>query len=179
MTDEQLMEMYQNGSEKAFSILYDRHSSKIFGFLKKRVQKEEKVTDIYQEVFVKIHKSKHLYNKSFPLLPWIFTITRTVMLDELKKDKNINLAIDIDLDSLPSSPTDFSLVNDNKTLGEAAASVQRLPEAQKLAIQMRYVDDKTFEEIALSLQTTPVNVRQLISRGVKRLKELLGERRSL
>lgn len=179
MTDEQLMEMYQNGSEKAFSILYDRHSSKIFGFLKKRVQKEEKVTDIYQEVFVKIHKSKHLYNKSFPLLPWIFTITRTVMLDELKKDKNNNLAIDIDLDSLQASPAEFNLVSDNKILGEAAASVQRLPEAQKLAIQMRYVDDKTFEEIALSLQTTPVNVRQLISRGVKRLKELLGERRSL
>ncbi len=169
LTDEELMAMYQNGAENAFQVLYSRHSSKIYGFLKNRIQQAEKVSDIYQEVFIKIHRSKHLYNKSLPLLPWIFTITRSVMIDELRKDKNSQRVDDFDIDKIPAIESASSFA------GEAAGLIQTLPEPQKIALQMRYVDDKTFEEIANSLKTSPTNVRQIVSRGIKRLKELMIE----
>lgn len=170
LSDEELMVLYQNGTEMAFRILYERHSSKIFGFLKKRVKKEEKVAEIYQEVFIKIHRSKHLYNKTLPLLPWLFTVTRSVMLDEFKKDKNFKYADNFDLEKLPAAAVSFSdRQRDVNTL------IQNLPENQKIAVQMRYMDDKTFEEIAQTLKTTPVNVRQILGRGLKHLKDLIGE----
>jgi len=170
LTDEELMVMYQNGNETAFLILYERHASKIFSFLKKRLKKDEAVTDVYQEVFIKIHRAKHLYNKSFPVLPWLFTITKTTMLDELKKDKNFKYADNVDLDLLPAidtvAPTQPSDLN---------LFIQKLPDSQKIAVQMRYIDEKTFDEIAVSLKTSSSNVRQILSRGVKRLKELMRE----
>lgn len=169
LTDEELMVMYQNGAENAFQILYIRHSSKVFGFLKSRIRQTEKMTDIYQEVFIKIHKSKHLYNKTLPVLPWIFTITKSVMIDELRKDRKSKLIDDFDIDKIPA------LVSESIFIGEAEALIQNLPEAQKVALQMRYVDDKTFQEIAKSLKTSPMNVRQIVSRGIKRLKELMTE----
>lgn len=44
---------------------------------------------------------------------------------------------------------------------------------------MRYVDEKTFDEIAERLNTSPLNVRQLIRRGVKLLKsKVKGDDRS-
>jgi len=55
------------------------------------------------------------------------------------------------------------------------AQLAELPSAQRIAVQMRYVDVSTFEEIAAVLKTSPVNARQLISRGLKRLKELVIE----
>ncbi len=167
-TDEELMVMYQNGSENAFQVLYDRHSSKVFGFLKSRIKTDEKVQDIYQDVFIKIHKSKHLYNKALPVLPWIFTITRSVMIDELRKDKSSKFVDDFDLEKIEQP-----IKSENENFGHALKKINELPQSQKVALQMRYVDDHTFEEIALSLKTSPLNVRQLISRGVKRLKELI------
>ena len=170
LTDEELMVMYQNGTENAFQILYDRHSSKIFSFLKKRIKKDEQVTDIYQEVFIKIHRSKQLYNKTLPVLPWLFTITKSVMLDELKKEKNFKFNDGFDLDQIAAQSSEIK-----NNLGEAESLLHKLPNTQKTAIQMKYIDDKTFDEIAESLKTTPLNVRQILSRGIKRLKELMSE----
>ena len=50
-----------------------------------------------------------------------------------------------------------------------------LPSQQKLAVEMRYIDDKTFEQIAERLKVSPTNARQIISRGVKRLRELVSK----
>lgn len=170
LNDEELMVMYQNGNDIAFRVLYDRHSSKIYGFLKKRIKKVEKVTDIFQEVFIKIHRSKHLYNRSLPALPWLFTVTKSVMVDQLRKEKNFKFVDDFKLDNIPAVALPIT-----DSLFEASGMIQKLPATQKTAIQMRYLDENTFEEIAKSLKTTPTNVRQILSRGVKRLKQLISE----
>ena len=170
LNDEELMVMYQNGNEMAFRILYERHSSKIYGYLRKRTKEVEKVPDIFQEVFVKIHRSKHLYNKSLPVLPWLFTVTKSVMIDQIRKNKNKNFAAEVDLENIPA--LELSLSTGSTMVTDL---IQHLPAAQKASVQMRYVDGSTFEEIAKSLNTSPTNARQLISRGVKRLKQLLGE----
>ena len=42
---------------------------------------------------------------------------------------------------------------------------------QRKAIELRYGEDFSFEEIALSLNTTASNVRQLVSRALKKMKK--------
>ncbi|MGZ3724825.1 MAG: RNA polymerase sigma factor [Pseudobdellovibrio sp.] len=165
------MKLYQNGDEGAFKALYIRHSSKIFGFLKSRIRSEQKVKEVYQEVFIKIHKSKHLYNDKLPALPWIFTITKTVMIDELRKEKALQLVSEEELDKLEDSEK----TEESENLSRAGEMLAHLPEMQKAAIEMRYLNEQTFEQIAESLKVSPGNARQIISRGVKRLRELLGE----
>lgn len=170
LTDEQLMKLYQSGDEEAFKTLYDRHSSKVFGFLKSRIRNDQKVSEIYQEVFIKVHKSKNLYNDTLPLLPWIFTITRTVMIDELRKEKNVTFVSAENLDSIPAIE-----IEQPENFFEAAEKLALLPKTQKVAIEMRYLNDQTFEQIAERLKVSPTNARQIISRGVKRLRELISE----
>lgn len=170
LTDEQLMRLYQNGDEDAFKALYTRYSSKIYGFLNKRLKNNEVVAEIYQEVFIKIHKSKHLYNDSLPALAWIFTVTRTTMIDELRKNKKNQIIDNYELDKIPTD-----LEKTAPQFEQAVESLALLPSQQKTAIQMRYIDDKTFEQIAQSLNVSPTNARQIISRGIKRLKELVSD----
>lgn len=168
-TDEQLMKLYQNGDEAAFKELYWRHSPKIYGFIQSRVRNKEKIAEIYQEIFIKIHKSKSLYNNSLPLLPWIFTVTKSVLIDELRKDKNI---IQVDSEILNNMP---SSIESNSPVLDAQSIINQLPNIQKKAIELRYVDEQTFEQIAEALNVKPSNVRQIISRGIKRLRELTSE----
>ena len=169
-TDEELMISYQKGSEEAFRALYDRHSGKIFGYLKSRVGSKEVANDLFQEVFVKIHRSKHLYNSSLPALPWIFSVTHSTLIDGLRKAARKREVHEFDFDRLPTAETE----QENR-LGSVTSMVTKLPESQKTALQMRYIDEKTFEEIAVRLKTSPLNVRQIISRGVRQLRSLVKE----
>lgn len=167
--DEQLMRLYQRGEEAAFKALYERHASKVYGYIKKRIGDKEKVAEIYQEVFVKIHKSKSLYNETFPVIAWIFTITKSVLLDELRKDKKI-LTVDANvIENLAANDTHSAEGLD------ALEMLTQLPAVQRQALEMRYINDSTFEQIAERLNIKPSNARQVISRGLKRLREIVGE----
>lgn len=169
-TDEELMVLYQKGTEEAFRILFDRHSSKVFGFIVAKVGNKERASDIFQEVFMKIHRSKHLYNKSLPFLPWLFTVTKNAMIDEIRKYEKERETVNIDDVSIMAA-----LPSDEPTLKEVLPYVDSLPENQKKAVSLRYIEEKTFEEISVILKTSPVNVRQMVSRGVQRMKELFQE----
>jgi RNA polymerase sigma factor (sigma-70 family) len=166
-TDEELMILYQKGAEDAFRVLYERHSSKVFGYIKAKIRNPERANDIFQEVFVKIHKSKHLYNNSLPFLPWLFTVTKNAIVDDVRKIEKENLRIqkEENLEELPSREVAAGF-------SQVRPYLESLPENQKSAVYLRYVEEKTFEEISVILKTSPVNVRQLVSRGVQRMKEL-------
>lgn len=169
LQDEQLMKLYQNGDEEAFKILYARHAGKVYGFLKSRLKNSEMAAEVFQEVFIKIHKSKHLYNESLPALAWFFTISRTVMIDELRKNKkNNNIVDNYELEQIPQLSNHIS-----PDLESIVVALAELPSPQKEALEMRYLNDKTFEQIAKTLNVSPSNVRQIISRGIKKLKQLI------
>lgn len=169
-SDEELMALYQEGSEPAFKELYARHSRKIFGYLSTCIGDRQKVSDLFQEVFVKVHSSKRLYNRSFPVLPWLFSIAHSVMIDGLRKQGRLKEVTDFDFDTLPTSE---AVKFDG--IAEVLPLIESLPAGQQAALKMRYVDEKTFEEIAERLQTSPLNARQVVSRGVKQIRKLLNK----
>lgn len=168
-SDEELMESYQMGNTAAFDILFRRHSTRVFGFLSQRMSKKKETHDLLQEVFFKLHRSKHQYNGTLPFAPWLFSITRSVLFDYAKK-KNLEDPVDTkELDRVPS-------IRHEQVDSGLTEILETLPQAQQQAIQLRVFDEETFEEIAARLSTSPENVRQLVSRGLKKLREILGRK---
>jgi RNA polymerase sigma factor (sigma-70 family) len=168
-SDEKLMESYQMGNATAFDILFHRHSARVLGFLSQRMNKKKEAHDLLQEVFFKLHRSKHQYNGTLPFAPWLFSITRSVLLDYAKK-KNLEDLVDAKhLEQIPSIKQEQVDRDFTDVLGV-------LPETQRQAVQLRVYDEETFEEIAARLSTSPENARQLVSRGLKKLREVLGRK---
>jgi RNA polymerase sigma factor (sigma-70 family) len=167
-SDEELMEFYQMGNDLAFEILFHRHSGRVFGFLSKRLTKKKDADDLLQDVFLKLHRSKHLYNNTLPFSPWLFSITRSVLLDSVKKKQLED----------PTEPANFDLLQVEKNQAEQNYDLDKiitsLPPQQQQVVNMRIYDEQTFEEIADRLSTSPENARQLFSRGIKKLRELIG-----
>lgn len=171
LSDEKLMMQYQMGSYESFQELYRRHSGIVYGFIKKRIKNEAMTSDIFQEVFMKLHKSKNLYKKELPFRPWLFTITQNALVDEVRKMKG-KIFADVDLDQLEDSRQSFNVkINLTPILTDLSLT-------QKAAIEMRYVEDKTFKEIAAALNTSEANVRQIVSRAIRNLKDLIGKGKS-
>jgi RNA polymerase sigma factor (sigma-70 family) len=88
-TDEELMRSYQDGDYVAFQALYSRHSSRVYGFLFSQIRNRVQTDDVFQATFLKLHQARHHYDPSFPFLPWLFTVTKSVMLDALRKAKTL------------------------------------------------------------------------------------------
>lgn len=169
LSDEELMLKYQGGDEHAFAELYKRLSPRIFGYFHSKIRTKEKTEEAFQEFFIKLHKSKHLYKKGMPILPWVFTIARTVFLDEVRRTK-------FEKNQVQISDGDWTTENNFKDEGkqELQPVLSKLSPEQKSALELRYFDEKTFDEIAIILNTNSANIRQIVSRGVKKLKEILS-----
>ncbi|MEO5969796.1 MAG: sigma-70 family RNA polymerase sigma factor [Bdellovibrionia bacterium] len=162
LTDEELMKEYQSGNEMAFTILYKRHSAKIYGFLIGRLRERAFADDVFQATFLKLHKTRANYDATLPFMPWLFTVCRSVMIDSLRKKKHILEDSDSDSVDLARAPE----IPDHTPL----PSLDGLPANQRQVLELRYRSDLSFEEIAKKLETTPLNVRQITSRAVRRLR---------
>lgn len=59
--DELILEM-QQGSEKAFSTIYDRYSKAIYSIILVILKDQELAQEVLQDVFIKVWKNAHTYS---------------------------------------------------------------------------------------------------------------------
>ena len=168
LSDEDLMALYQSGEMKAFETLYLRHSGRVLAFLQKKTSPES-ARELLQETFLKLHRSRHQYSPQYPFLPWLFTITRNALVDFVRLNESKvsrSSVVDIEQASIPADAPVWT-----PDLSQALAT---LPANQRRAIELRYLSDWTFEQIADDMKTSPTNIRQMVSRGIKKLRSGLG-----
>lgn len=163
---------YCNGNSAAFDILYARHASRVFGFLQKK-SPALLTADLLQETFLKLHRSRDQYNPQYPFLPWLFTIAKNTLLDSARKTSLENQRF-LHQEDFENSSAPITTVSEPSIA--LAAITGSLPEKQRAAVELRYLDEWSFEDIAKKLKTSPDNARKLVSRGVQSLKKLLRGR---
>ena len=161
-SDEELMALYQEGNDAAFNALYLRYANRVYGYLRKRLRDPQAVNDLFQAAFLKLHRSRAQYNSTFLFAPWLFAVVRTSLLDWRKDYRNQVNTVEVGEETLATLPPETPALD--------RASLSGLPQPQRAAVEMRYFDDLSFEEIAGRLDTTSGNARQLVSRGLKTLK---------
>ncbi|MDZ4660179.1 MAG: RNA polymerase sigma factor [Pseudomonadota bacterium] len=167
LTDEVLMTLYCKGDNNAFDTLYSRHSQRVFGYLQKKAPLLS-TSDLLQDTFFKLHRSRDQYNSQYPFLPWLFTIAKNTLLDSARKTSLENKRF-LSREDFENISAPIAIEGPSITLVAATSS---LPEMQKSAVVLRYLEEWSFEDIATKLKTSPENARQLASRGVKALRNL-------
>ena len=183
LSDESLFELYREGETAAFDLYYERVSPRIFGFIKRRVESKALAEEIFQEVWMKIHRARDQYDSKFPLNPWIFTVVRSVLFDGLRsmsRKKELFLEVKelgqkIDEKSMETS-IQAGVEENAKVFFEALQNEmsEELTLEQKKLIDLRYLSDWSFDEIARSLGLSEENVRQKISRSLRKLRRRLA-----
>jgi RNA polymerase sigma-70 factor (ECF subfamily) len=163
-TDEELMALYQAGEEAAFNVIYERYSGRVYGFLKMKLRDSEGVNEVFQAAFLKLHHARMQYSPHLPFTPWLFTIARNALIDWCRqKARQDLLAESVRVE--PPAPENEPAAPDS------LPDLTLLPQPQRDALRLRYYEEMSFEEISRRLNTSPANVRQMISRGIKRLRK--------
>lgn len=168
---------YQDGDSKAFEVLYDRVADRLYGYLRRRLSSPELVDDVFQNTFSKLHQVRLQYRPPLPVLPWLFTICRTVLIDSVRvQERRRENLDDMSAFSAVEERGNHEQVRSSDLL-DGLAGRKTLPAAQRQALELRFQDDLSFEQIAERLKTSPANARQLISRGVQRLRSFVKKER--
>ena len=168
-SDEQLMSAYQRGDYQAFAELYQRHSSRVYGYLKSKLKDRAQADEVFQGTFLKLHHSRACYDAAFPFAPWLYTVCKSVLLDAVRRRDRI-----LEDPSAPEILEKASIAgmvdSASERSTESLPGIAELPPEQRQALELRYQQELSFAQIANALQTTPGNARQLVSRAVRRLR---------
>ncbi|MBE8221592.1 MAG: sigma-70 family RNA polymerase sigma factor [Bdellovibrionales bacterium] len=163
LSDEDLMEKYKQGDNMAFNTIYARHETRVYTYVSKRLFDKDLINEVFQNIFLKLHKQKARYLKKFLFVKFLYTICRSELLDFLKKKK------------LDTQPFYENVFLDKNGKQDSTQSIElnkesSLSKKEQKALDLRYYSEKDFIEISKALGVSNVNVRKIISRGLKKLK---------
>src|SRR5438309_472599 len=76
---------YGAGDSSAFEALYQKHSGRVYAYLKKQLPVAEEADEVFQKAFLKLHQARRKYDASYPFTQWLFVIAKTCALDHFRK----------------------------------------------------------------------------------------------
>ena len=158
MTNEELMVKYAAGDAAAFDELFERIHQKVYDYVVRHLHDKNERDDLVQNIFIKLHQTKEKYNPAYALDAWLFTIARSVLFDHLRKSSKMSF----------EEYKDF-LVPDREQV-DVSQELAALPLKSRTIVEMKYIEDLDFEEIAKRIETSPANVRQIVSRAIRFLR---------
>jgi RNA polymerase sigma factor (sigma-70 family) len=164
-SDEQLMIDYQNGSEAAFGLLYDKYSSLVYGLIRKRIQESE-VDDLYQKVWRKLHEKREVYRNQ-PFAPWFFVLIRNLVVDEYRSmgRKNIKEIQNELVENIYAAKDDIDL----------GALLATLPKDNQDLVRKYYLEGISYQELEIDTGMSQATLRQRLSRALRGLRNKIYE----
>ncbi len=174
MTDEELMVAYREGDLSAFQTLYKRHKGRLMGYFIAKLKDQNEAEDVFQSVFVKLHTGRFSYKEDIPFLPWIFTIARNTMIDHIRKKGTYKKHISVDTEYISSRAAGNQ--SEPLSIGETISELSNLSDSQRQALELRFNNGLSFEDIGKHMEITQSNARQIASRAVRTLRNLFADK---
>ena len=166
----ELMREYQSGRFEAFDEIYASIAPAVRRYLLSQARDAAKADDLVQETFLQMHRARHTYDPSFPLMPWTMAIARHVWLMDRRT-----------LSRRPWAPDDVTAM-DLPVKAEAASFADRVEvrralgkvaPARRHAVIQHHVLGFSFKEIAERAGIAETAAKLRSSRGMQQLRALL------
>ena len=176
LSDEQIIEEYKKTSDKDWvGELYKRYTRFVFLVSMKYLKNEERCQDAVMQIFEKLFIDFHKHNIE-KFKPWLHTVTRNHCLILLRKDQSKlqkEKKYQIEQDTFMETEEDLHLDNTNdkdKQLNCLKEAILDLNDEQKLCIELFYIQEKSYREIADETGFPEKKVKSYIQNGKRNLK---------
>lgn len=152
-TDFELIQLYINGNNRAFEVLYSRYRNKLYAFIRYLLSSaDSEVDDVFQAVWVKAIDKMPTLRDNGSFFGYLQQIARNIIIDNVRKFKRrgVHVAIDDDEampiadENTPEPYFDISDTEERKLLQDA---VKTLSDEQRRVWEYR-MQDLSFKEIA-------------------------------
>jgi len=171
-----LVRKAQKGDAESFGIIYEIFAERIYRYIYLKTSSREEAEDLTQQVFVRAWEALPQFEfKKNPFSSWLYSIARNLITDFYRKKKP---DFSLDSENAVEMPDDLDLTERliiQDEIRQVFEAINQLPLEQKDLLLLRFVDDLSYDEIASIMNKSPLTLRVIQHRALKRLKELMGE----
>lgn len=187
-TDTEIILLYKEGNKGVFKELIDRYTPILYNFVARTTNKND-VSDIIQEVFIKVWKNLEKFDESKAnFKTWIFTIAKNTVIDFSRKKKSFLFSDmfsstnenDIETENsfeenilseeiLPDEA--LQKLEDIESLNK---TLEKLREDYKEVLILYYQEEMTFEEISKILNKSINTVKSQHRRAIMELRKMIS-----
>jgi len=154
----------------AFRALYNRYAGQITNYYLRRCRDEQTALDLTAETFAQVWCARRAFRDevSGSAKPWLYGIARNVLLQSVRRQRlehgaRQRLGMLEHADGSAAAPDQSWLSGINELLDE-------LPADQRRALELRVVEDLSYEGVASRLSITPENARTRVHRALSALR---------
>lgn len=186
--DAESMLAFKAGDENAFKTLLDKFGSPIINFAYRFTGNRTDAEDIAQEVFLRVYRSAGSYEPRAKFSTWLYRIAANACLDYKKKRRTDVLGGAVQIMGVdgygeqreiqiaePAEKSAENLTEKNETGSRILSALAVLPEKQRIVLNLRIFEDKSYEEIADILSCSVSKVESLLFRARQTLKNKLKD----
>jgi RNA polymerase sigma-70 factor (ECF subfamily) len=159
LDDSDLVAAFLDGEERAFQELVERYQGRLLNFIYRTIGDRERGEDLVQEVFIRVYRHLHRFDRSRKFSTWVYTIASNLAKNELRNRARNPLVIvqtikknwqdeerPLQFEDSASRPDDLYRRRHLRELVEN--SVAQLPEHHRQVFILRELEGKSYEEIA-------------------------------
>jgi RNA polymerase sigma-70 factor (ECF subfamily) len=175
MDADEVMRRYAEGDEAAFDELYTALSSRLYSFCVRLAGRNGDAEDLFQDAFLKLHRSRATYVSGASALHWAFAIVRSTHLDRLRRrtrrpEKLVASTDDVLEAIFQNAGSPESDLHAGTLARIVEQELQRMSEKNRSAYILLKIEGLSAVEAAAVLGTTVDAVKQRASRAYEALR---------
>lgn len=173
-----LVDTAKTGDEKALSELYLLYFPRVYRYILARTGNTYDAEDLAEEVFMRVLEAIERFQwREAPFSAWLFRIAHNAVISQRRKETARGKSGPL-LDGIPvDSAGPEELVEHRLVLNEVMAAAQKLPEAQRQVIALRFGAGLTVAETARAMNKGEGNVKVIQHKAIAKLREMMGQPR--
>ncbi len=150
-------------------------NGKLYHYACLLLRDQNEARDAVQEVYLKLWKIRDSLEQYNSLEAFAMKVTRNWCLDRLKARKPLYIESYQPWVENRSDEDPQKILEQNENLNVLLKLMEKLPEQQKLVIQLRDIESKDFEEIAEIMDMNVNAVRVCLSRARVKMREEIAK----
>ena len=162
----------------AFEARYRENFSRVFAYVYARVHNvhltEDLVADVFERAFVKAYSLRN----DGAFATWLFTIARNAIISHVRKySRETIVDPEVMREIAPSTASVEGEIMMREELRDLAALLRGFPQREQDIIALKFDAELSNSQIAEIMQLSEANVRVIIFRTLRRLREMITARR--
>ena len=172
---QELVAQFCSGDDKAYAELYEMYIQMLYNYGLKLTSDQELLKDCVHDVFVKVYLKRNDKNAIKNLCSYLLISLKNRLLDEFRRQtfttpneveeyEYRRAAEDVERDYICQERSLFQTE-------QVTHLMQNLTRRQRQAITLYYLEERKYEEICKIMQMNYHSVRNLMHRGMLKLRE--------
>lgn len=127
--------------------------------------------DIVQETMIRVWNKRDEWDELESLEAYCLTVARNLAIDRSEKKDSQTMELTIEAEQTPDASSPYDRLVNKERLKLVHRLVGELPEKQRLIMQLRDVEGKSYKEIAAALRLTEEQVKVNLFRARQKVKQ--------